>query len=152
MVPFGSRGIHGENPQYHAELSIILHVALGVEKDDLFTCGSDNQLWHKWVDDSGTLHEWESLRGRLTSGPAAISVTIGKIDVFVRGTDGALWEDTLTRVIQAAASGQVGHIMVASLCLDPLLVAMVQTIWRSSHLEKITTFGIPRKEMPVGNR
>ena len=37
----------------------------GGKRLDLFTCGSDNHLWHKWVDDSGTLHEWESLGGRL---------------------------------------------------------------------------------------
>jgi hypothetical protein len=34
---------------------------------------------------------WESLGGVLTSGPAASSWSSGRLDVFVRGTDSALW-------------------------------------------------------------
>ena len=40
--------------------------------------------WERW---SG----WESLGGVLTSDPAAVSWGDGRIDVFVRGTDNALW-------------------------------------------------------------
>ena len=35
--------------------------------------------------------EWESLGGELTSDPVAVSLGNGRIDVFVRGTDKALW-------------------------------------------------------------
>src|SRR5262249_56052520 len=34
---------------------------------------------------------WESLGGVLTSGPAVCSWSSGRLDVFVRGTDNALW-------------------------------------------------------------
>src|SRR5689334_18362189 len=69
----------------------------GGKRLDLFTCGSDNQLWHKWIDDVGTQHEWESLGGRLSSGPAATSsMTRGRIDVFVRAPDASVWINTLT--------------------------------------------------------
>ena len=36
-------------------------------------------------------HSWESLGGRLTSGPGISSWGSGRLDVFVRGTDNALW-------------------------------------------------------------
>jgi hypothetical protein len=35
---------------------------------------------------------WQSLSGKLTSSPAATSPASGVIDVFVRGSDGAVWE------------------------------------------------------------
>jgi hypothetical protein len=40
--------------------------------------------------------EWESLGGELTSPPAAVSWGEGRIDVFVRGTDRALWHKWFT--------------------------------------------------------
>jgi hypothetical protein len=36
---------------------------------------------------------WQSLGGVLTSGPDAVSWTTGHHDVFVRGTDNALWHN-----------------------------------------------------------
>ena len=39
---------------------------------------------------------WQSLSGKLTASPAATSPTSGVFDVFVRGTDGAIWERTTT--------------------------------------------------------
>jgi len=55
---------------------------------DVFARGSDNALWHKWFDES--LHDWESLRGVLTSGPAVASWGTGHLDVFARGSDQTL--------------------------------------------------------------
>jgi hypothetical protein len=43
---------------------------------------------------TGTWSGWENLGGVLTSSPAAVSPASGVIDVFVRGTNGALWEAT----------------------------------------------------------
>ena len=39
--------------------------------------------------------EWDSLGGELVSDPVAISTTNNRIDVFVRGTDKALWHKWL---------------------------------------------------------
>ncbi|WP_108718751.1 hypothetical protein [Miniimonas sp. S16] len=63
---------------------------------DVFVRGTDNALWHKWFRRGtfgigGGWSGWESLGGVLTSDPAAVSWSEGRIDVFVRGTDNALW-------------------------------------------------------------
>jgi hypothetical protein len=39
---------------------------------------------------------WISLGGSPTSSPAATSPTSGAIDVFVRGTDNGLWENSFS--------------------------------------------------------
>jgi hypothetical protein len=51
----------------------------------------DLALWHQGYA-SGGWSGWESLGGVLTSSPAAASSTSGKIDVFVRGADAALYQ------------------------------------------------------------
>jgi peptidoglycan hydrolase-like protein with peptidoglycan-binding domain len=56
---------------------------------DVFVCGTDSALWHKWY--SNGWSGWESLGGVLSSSPAAVSWGPNRIDVFVRGTDSALW-------------------------------------------------------------
>lgn len=56
---------------------------------DIFACGQDNALWHKWYD--GRWSDWESLGGVITSDPGAVSWGNGRIDVFARGQDNALW-------------------------------------------------------------
>jgi hypothetical protein len=67
---------------------------------DVFIRGTDNGLWHKWWD--GTRwNGWEGLGGILSSDPGGVSWgppdrRVGpppapRIDVFVRGTDNALW-------------------------------------------------------------
>jgi hypothetical protein len=38
-----------------------------------------------------TWMDWESLGGVRTSGPGAASWASGRLDVFARGTDSALW-------------------------------------------------------------
>ena len=55
--------------------------------------GTDNKLWHMWTDSSGT-HGWESLGGALSFSPGVTSQTSGSIDVFVQGTDAAVWQRT----------------------------------------------------------
>jgi hypothetical protein len=58
--------------------------------------GTDGQLWHKWY--TGTSWSgWQSLGGKLTSSAAAATAPgSSRIDVFVRGTDGAIWQRTTT--------------------------------------------------------
>ena len=69
----------------------------GGNRLDLFVCGSDNQLWHKWIDDKGITHDWESRGGGLSSGPTATALMAkGRIDVFVRAPDRSIWVNTLT--------------------------------------------------------
>jgi hypothetical protein len=56
----------------------------------LFVEGTSGALYQKtWT---GSWSGWVNLGGALTSSPAATSPTSGVFDVFVRGTDGALWE------------------------------------------------------------
>ena len=57
---------------------------------DMFTRGSDYQLWHRrW--NGTTWSAYESLGGYLTSSPSAVSWGPNRIDVFGRGTDNGLW-------------------------------------------------------------
>jgi len=51
----------------------------------MFHVGMHTQLW--WNEGNG----WISLQGVCTSSPGAISRGPGIVDVFVRGTDGAMW-------------------------------------------------------------
>lgn len=62
---------------------------------DVFARGEDDTLlWRsRTAEDWG---EWESLGGRLTSAPAAVSWGDGRLDVFVRGGDNAMRRRTLT--------------------------------------------------------
>ena len=53
--------------------------------------GTNNALYHMWDDATGR-HGWENLGGYLTSSPGATSSGSGAIDVFVRGSNGALWQ------------------------------------------------------------
>src|SRR5665647_2443426 len=59
----------------------------GSARTDWFVTGTNHQLYHSWTGHTG----WESLGGYLTSSPAATSPTSGVIDVFARGTNGALY-------------------------------------------------------------
>jgi len=62
---------------------------------DLFMRGSDNAVWYKyWTGTTWTA--LTSLSGNVTSDPAATSPAAGYMDVFARGTDGALYEKTTT--------------------------------------------------------
>src|SRR5674536_199264 len=48
------------------------------------------QLWHRSYNNSAW-STWESLSGQLTASPATVSWADGRIDLFARGTDNALW-------------------------------------------------------------
>ena len=76
--------------------------SIDVNTLDIFAAGSDNALWHKrWTSFPPTAATtaagftngwtpWDSLGGITTSAPAAVARD-GGLDVFVRGTTGALW-------------------------------------------------------------
>jgi len=69
--------------------------ARGTNSLDVFVQGTNQVLYYThW--NGATWSAWASLGGALTSSPAATSPTSGVIDVFVRGTDGAIWEKTTT--------------------------------------------------------
>jgi hypothetical protein len=58
---------------------------------DIFVRGTDNALWWRHWDGTGTgWGMWQPLGGSLTSDPAAVSVGAGKIQVSVRGSLGDL--------------------------------------------------------------
>ncbi|MBN1322743.1 MAG: hypothetical protein JW986_01910 [Methanotrichaceae archaeon] len=54
--------------------------------------GSDGALWLLDLDTSSMEGSWHSLGGLLTSNPSAIIDADGLIHVYVRGSDGSLWE------------------------------------------------------------
>jgi hypothetical protein len=62
---------------------------------DLFMRGSDNAVrYNYWTGTTWTA--LTSLSGNVTSDPAATSRAAGYMDVFARGTDGALWSKSTT--------------------------------------------------------
>jgi len=63
----------------------------GAGRLDVFVEGTNGALYHKGY--NGAWSSWQSLGGKLTSGPAATAMTAtsNEIGVFVRGTDGAVW-------------------------------------------------------------
>ena len=70
---------------------------------DVFVQGADHALYYThW--DGTKWSAWQNLGGYLTSSPAATSPANGVIDVFVRGTNGALWESSYNNGSYAWAS------------------------------------------------
>jgi hypothetical protein len=64
---------------------------------DAFARGTDNAVHHRWRDAIGWSPGWVSIGappGGATSAPAAVSSATGRIDVFVRGADAAIWGNT----------------------------------------------------------
>ena len=55
---------------------------------DFFAVDTSGSLWH------GSNGNWDSLGGTFTASPAAVSWNSNyyRLDVFVRGTDGAVWQ------------------------------------------------------------
>src|ERR1035437_4877671 len=68
----------------------------------LFVQGYDGACWYNRQDFGTTglanwgWSGWTSLGGQLTSSPCAVSRSSATLDVYVRGTDGALWSRTTT--------------------------------------------------------
>ena len=56
--------------------------------------GGAPELWQLIANKFGTTTSWNRLGGALTSAPDASSWGTARTDVFARGTDGALWQDT----------------------------------------------------------
>ena len=62
-------------------------VSWGEQRIDVFACGSDNGIYHKWFD--GNWHPWE----RIGDGTPDLTVSswgVGRLDVFFRGIAGDL--------------------------------------------------------------
>ncbi|MFP2910798.1 hypothetical protein ACLESD_38330 [Pyxidicoccus sp. 3LFB2] len=57
---------------------------------EVFYRGADNALYHGWSHGGTNEIHWESLGGYITASPVAVARTQG-VDVYVRGSDGALW-------------------------------------------------------------
>ena len=53
--------------------------------------GDSQDLWNELYYKFALWHRWESLGGPITFAPAVSSWASGRVDVFVRGTDFALW-------------------------------------------------------------
>lgn len=62
---------------------------------DVFARGQDDSLMWRARTQAGW-GDWESLGGRLTSAPAAVSWGDGRLDVLVRGGDNAVYQRTST--------------------------------------------------------
>lgn len=62
---------------------------------DVVALGADGAVWHRHGDGT-TWSPWRSLGGRLASGPSVVASGPGRLDVFARGIDDALWTTTWT--------------------------------------------------------
>ena len=58
----------------------------------MFVQGTDHAIWYRHYQSGSGWSAKQYLGGYLTSDPAAVSRSAGKIDVFVRGGDNKLWE------------------------------------------------------------
>ena len=63
----------------------------GSARTGWFVTGTDNKLYHMWVV-NGKQSSWQRLGGVLTSSPAATSPGTGQVNVFARGSDGAVYQ------------------------------------------------------------
>jgi Glycosyl hydrolase catalytic core len=66
---------------------------------DVFVRSPDNAIHHRYRNGSAWSPGWVSIGappGGATSAPAAVSSATGKVDVFVRGADSAIWRRTWT--------------------------------------------------------
>jgi hypothetical protein len=60
-------------------------------REDIFARGAAGAIDHKWYYNGW--QPWDTLPGTVNSGPGAVSWRCnGRLDVFVRGTDNALWQ------------------------------------------------------------
>lgn len=72
-------------------------VSWGPNRIDCFVRGKDGALYHKWFDGRTWNTGWEHLGApsgtiRLASAPAVSSLGPNHLEIFVRGTDNALWQ------------------------------------------------------------
>jgi hypothetical protein len=66
--------------------------SLATSQLDTFVKGTDNQIWHNWID-ANNVSRWELLPGQVTSDASVVSPTPGVYDAFARGTDMSLLHD-----------------------------------------------------------
>ena len=78
-VPYGGRLVSAPAPLWTGNALVV------------FGEGTDHQLWYSQVTTAFS-QPWHPLGGRLTSKPAVAFLGRGAYAVFVRGTDGAVWE------------------------------------------------------------
>jgi hypothetical protein len=89
----GSSHWHGWTPQGGALTAAPALAAWAPGRLDAFVRGTDNGIWHQWLDGVGW-HSWENLSappGGAASGPSVASWAPGHLDVYVLGTDKKLW-------------------------------------------------------------
>ena len=121
---------------------------------NVFARGLDNALWHTWYDSGrNKWSNWESLGGVLTSAPSAVwgryptsdpsgVGTTGRLDVFVRGADNALWHkwydmgsnswsnwESLGGVLTSAPSAARGTAPAMTGRLDVLVRGADNALW-----------------------
>ena len=75
-----------------------------------FGRGTDNQLWESSEATTG----WDPLGGRLTSKPSVASLGGAAYAVFVRGTDGAVWERVFDGLRWAAWTRLGGRLLAGT--------------------------------------
>jgi hypothetical protein len=64
----------------------------GTDVFDVVVRGTDNHIYHRWYSPAAGWSAWDGLEGDATSAPAINSHVNGVLNVFVRGTDGAVWQ------------------------------------------------------------
>ncbi len=98
----------------------------GTDKE-LFAEGTDLSLQENVQAADGTWSGWSSLGGALSARPAAVSWGPGRVDVFVRGTDSAIWHKWLRNGVWSKWEG-LGGVLAAG--TGPAVAS-----WGSSQLE-----------------
>lgn len=67
--------------------------SLATSQLDTFVRGTDNQIWHNWID-ANKVSRWEVLPGQVTSDASVVSPMPGVYTAFARGTDMSLLGNT----------------------------------------------------------
>jgi hypothetical protein len=83
-------------PLSSAETDSPAVTSLNFGRTDLFTRSSAGDLLHRYRRSGGWWTRSLNLGGDIASQPAAVSWASGRMDVFARGTDNALWQRTFT--------------------------------------------------------
>jgi hypothetical protein len=84
----------------------------------VFVRGGDYQMYHRFYDSSFGWSRWEALGGLLSSAPDVGSCQSGHLDVFVRGTDNAIYRKSWNGSMWSSWSrlGGVWSSSVSALC------------------------------------
>ena len=95
----------------------------------------------------GAWSSWESLSGQLTASPAAVSSSNGRIDVFGRGSDNALWHkwyDSAGWWAWESLSGQLAPTTGPAVSawsstgrLDVFVIGSDQALWHRSYANNV---------------